>query len=109
MDLHRIDVSARHGRLTGPSARDELTAATARHVYPVPEHYIVYEPPGERFIVVVAVVRQGRDIPAIMRKWAVPIRRELTEIRVRIARREISLPGRPPRRRGKARCKHSKR
>ena len=50
---------------------------------------MVNEPLGERFIAVVAVIRQGRDVPTILRKWSVPIRRELVEIRARIERREI--------------------
>jgi hypothetical protein len=52
----------------------------------------VYEPLGERFIAIVAVIRQGRDLPSILQKWSVPIRRELLEIRARIERREIAPP-----------------
>ena len=40
--------------------RQELSAGTSLWVYPVREHYIVYEPLAERFIAVVAVIRQGR-------------------------------------------------
>jgi hypothetical protein len=58
--------------------------------YPVREHYIVYEPLGPRFIV--AVIRQGRDIPAILQKWAAPVRRELIEIRGKIERGENPNP-----------------
>lgn len=61
-------------------------------MYPIREHYIVYEPLGERFIAVVAVIRQGRDIPAILQKWAAPIRGELAQIRAMIERGEISPP-----------------
>lgn len=75
--------------------RQELAGGTALLLYPVREHYIVYEPLGERFIAVVAVIRQGRDIPAILQKWAAPIRRELMEIRARIERGEIALPTQP--------------
>ncbi len=82
--------------------RQELAAGTALLVYPVREHYLVYEPLGERFVAIVAVIRQGRDIPAILQKWAAPIRRELTEIRRRMERGEIGLPARLP---GKARRK----
>jgi hypothetical protein len=53
-------------------------------------HYIVYEPLAERFIAVVAVIRQGRDIPAVLQKWSLPIRRELIEIRAKIARGDIT-------------------
>lgn len=69
--------------------RQELAGGTALLLYPVREHYIVYEPLGPRFIVIVAVIRQRRDIPAILQKWAGPIRQELIEIRGRIKRGEI--------------------
>jgi plasmid stabilization system protein ParE len=75
--------------------RQELNGGTTLLVYPVREHYIVYEPLDERFIAVVAVIRQGRDIAAILQKWSVPIRRELIEIRAKIARGEICWPTRP--------------
>ena len=65
-------------------------------LHPVREHYIVYEPLGARLIAVVAVIRQGRDIAAILQKWAMPIRRELLEIRARIARGEITVRTRTP-------------
>ena len=72
--------------------RPELAGGSALLMYPVREHYIVYEPLGEGFIAVVAVIRQGRDVPTILRKWSVPIRRELVEIRARIERGEIKPP-----------------
>ena len=74
--------------------RQELAGGTALLLYPVREHYIVYEPLGPRFIAIVAVIRQGRDIPAILQKWAAPIRRELIEIRGKIERAEIRIPSR---------------
>ena len=74
--------------------RHELAGGTALLLYPVREHYIVYEPLAPRLIAIVAVIRQGRDIPAILQKWAAPIRRELMEIRDRIARGEIRGPPR---------------
>ena len=74
--------------------RHQLAGGTALLLYPVREHYIVYEPLPPRFIAIVAVVRQGRDIPAILQKWAEPIRRELVEIRGKIKRREIQIPSR---------------
>lgn len=76
--------------------RQELAGGTALLLYPVREHYFVYEPLGPRFIAIVAVVRQGRDIPAILQKWAAPIRRELTEIREKIERGEIRAPAQRP-------------
>ena len=98
-DLHE---GAKHIAENYASFRDrqELAGGTALLLYPVREHYIVYEPLGPRFIAIVAVIRQGRDIPAILQKWAAPIRRELIEIRARIERGEIRIPTRsvpPPR------------
>jgi plasmid stabilization system protein ParE len=74
--------------------RQELAGGTALLLYPIREHYIVYEPLGPRFIAIVAVIRQGRDIPAILQKWAAPIRRELVEIRDKIERGEVRIPAR---------------
>jgi plasmid stabilization system protein ParE len=74
--------------------RHELAGGTALLLYPVREHYIVYEPLTPHLIAIVAVIRQGRDIPAILQKWAAPIRRELIEIRSKIERGEIRLPSR---------------
>jgi len=76
------------------SERLELAGGTALCLYPVREHYIVYEPLGPRLIAIVAVIRQGRDIPAILQKWAGPIRRELGEICARVQRGEIRLRAR---------------
>lgn len=77
-------------------SRADLAGGSELLVYPVREHYLVYEPLGERFIAVVAVIRQGRDVPTILQKWAAPIRRELAEVRERIARGQIALPEAPP-------------
>ena len=79
---------------TALRGRHELSGGTSLRMYPVREHYIVYEPLAERFVAVVAVIRQGRDIPAILQKWSVPIRRELIEIRAKIGRGEITSPTR---------------
>lgn len=74
--------------------RHELAGGTALLLYPVREHYIVYEPLAPHLIAIVAVIRQGRDIPAILQKWALPIRSELIEIRSKIERGEIRVPSR---------------
>jgi plasmid stabilization system protein ParE len=76
--------------------RQQFGEGLALLLHPVREHYIVYEPLGERLIAVVALIRQGRDIPAILQKWAAPIRRELLEIRARIGRGEITVRTRTP-------------
>ena len=90
-DLHEGAqfIAENHAALLG---RHELSGGTSLLVYPVREHYIVYEPLAERFIAVVAVILQGRYIPTILQKWSAPIRRELLEIRAKIKRGEISWP-----------------
>ena len=74
--------------------RHELAGGTALLLYPVREHYIVYEPLAPRLIAIVAVIRQSRDIPAILQKWAAPIRQELMLIRSKIERGELRVPSR---------------
>ncbi len=74
--------------------RHELAGGTALLLYPVREHYIVYEPLAPRLIAIVAVIRQSRDIPAILQKWAAPIRQELIQIRSKIERGELRAPSR---------------
>jgi plasmid stabilization system protein ParE len=90
-DLHKGAqyIAERHASLGG---RHDLAGGTALLLHPVREHYLVYEPLNDQFVVIVAVIRQRRDIPAILQKWAEPIRRELTEIRAAIESGEISLP-----------------
>jgi hypothetical protein len=80
--------------------RQHLAGGTALLLHPVREHYLIYEPLNDQYIVIVAVIRQRRDIPAILQKWAAPIRRELAAIRAAIDRKEIALPGThsPPKR-----------
>ena len=70
----------------------ELAGGTSLRLHAVREHCLVYEPLSPQIIAIVAVIRQGRDIPAILQKWAEPIRRELLEVRSRVERREIPLP-----------------
>jgi len=47
-------------------------------VYPVGEHYIVYAPIGDTQIVIDALFRQTRDVPAILKANSYRIRRQLT-------------------------------
>lgn len=91
-DLHEGAQFIAENQSGGLRGRQELSGGTSLFVYPVREHYIVYEPLAERFIAVVAVIRQGRDVPAILQKWSAPIRPELMEIRARFKRGEIVWP-----------------
>jgi plasmid stabilization system protein ParE len=73
-------------------SRHDLAGGTALLIYPIREHYLVYEPLAPQLVAIVAVIRQSRDVPAILQKWAAPIRRELVEIRGRIERGELQAP-----------------
>lgn len=80
--------------------RHDLAGGTPLLLHPVREHYLVYEPLDGQRVVIVAVIRQQRDVPAILQKWAAPIRRELTELRAAIDDGKIPFSakrGRPSR------------
>ncbi len=49
-------------------------------VYPVREHYLVYIPISGKRIVIVALIRQTRDVPAILNANGFVIRRQLEDI-----------------------------
>ena len=74
-------------------ARSNLSGGTGLLLYPVNKHFIAFIPIGEQSIAVAAVIRQGRDIPAILQKDGFAIRRDLKEINDKIARGLITLPG----------------
>ena len=61
--------------------REELSGGTGLRLYPIREHYFVYEPLSEDKIAIVAVLRQGRDIPAILSKGKHVFARELKVLR----------------------------
>ena len=61
--------------------RKELAGGSGLLLYPIREHYLVYEPLGKNQIVIVAVLRQVRDIPDILSKGSHLIRRELDALR----------------------------
>jgi len=73
------------------SERDDLSGDTGLSVHPVREHYLVYLPVADQHIVIVAVVRQLRDVPEILGKAEFMIRREVMEIREKIERGELHL------------------
>lgn len=62
-------------------SREELAGGTGLSLYPVREHYLVYEPLAKNQIVIVAILRQGRDIPSILNKGKHVIVRELAALR----------------------------
>ena len=62
-------------------SREELAGGRGLLLHPVREHYLVFEPLGKSQIIIVAVLRQSRDIPAILSKGQHLIGRELNALR----------------------------
>jgi len=90
-DLHKAaeNVAAHHHLL---SSREDLAGETGLSIHPVREHYLVYLPVADQYIIIVAMIRQSRDVPKILGKAEFMIRREVMEIKNRINRGELSLP-----------------
>jgi plasmid stabilization system protein ParE len=60
--------------------KDQLTGTSGLGIRAAREHYLVYVPIGDRNIVIVALIRQTRDVPAILKANGFLIRRQLDEI-----------------------------
>lgn len=60
--------------------RVELTGTSGLGVHPVREHYVLYVPIGKHQIAIVAMIRQTRDVPAILTANGYLVRRQLREI-----------------------------
>lgn len=73
---------------------EDLSGGTGLLLYPAGKHYIVYVPIDEKAIAVAAIIRQRRDIPALLQKDGFTIRRELQDISERIERGLIKPPTR---------------
>lgn len=67
------------------SSRSELATGSGLLVYPVREHYIVGYPIKDDHLIIVAYLRQGRDVSAILRKHAARIARELADVITQIS------------------------
>ena len=83
-DLHKAaeDIAQHPASL---NEQESLTANTGLSIHPVREHYIIYVPVADDHIVIVAFIRQSRDVPAILQKAGYMIRRELKEIQQQLA------------------------
>ena len=66
-----------HDRFT---STEHVSDATELSIYPVREHYLVYVPISRNRIVIVALIRQTRDVPAILNANSFMIQRQLKEI-----------------------------
>lgn len=72
-------------------SRSELAAGTGVSIYPIREHYVIFHPVGKEHIVILALLRQGRDIPNILRANSVRIERELKDIRRNIEQGDLVI------------------
>lgn len=75
-DLHE---SAK-GIAQSHSAMPQLTDASGLGIHPVREHYLVYVPISKKRIVIVALIRQTCDVPAILKANGFKIQRQLKEM-----------------------------
>ena len=62
------------------SNQENLSDIDGLGIYPVREHYIVYVPEHNKRIIIVALIRQTRDVPSILQANSFVIRRELKKI-----------------------------
>lgn len=69
--------------------REELTGTYGIGVYPIREHYMVYFPVDQGLIIIVALMRQTRDVPAVIKANNYLIQQELKEIVSKISSGEI--------------------
>lgn len=60
--------------------KEYLTGTTGLGIHAVKEHYLVYVPIREGYIGIVALIRQTRDVPAILKANNYLIRREISDI-----------------------------
>jgi plasmid stabilization system protein ParE len=67
------------GHQAAIASRDELTGDTNLGVYPVGEHFLVYAPIDKNRIAIVALIRQIRDVPALLQANHFQIQRALNE------------------------------
>jgi plasmid stabilization system protein ParE len=81
-DLHKAAeyVAANHKSLAG---KDHLTGTTGLGVYAAREHYLIYMPLNDRRIAIVALIRQGRDVPTILKNNSYAIRKEVEQLQRR--------------------------
>lgn len=61
--------------------KDYLTGSTGLGVYPAKEHYIIYISVDRKTIIIVALIRQSCDVPAILEANNFRISREIAEIK----------------------------
>lgn len=63
-----------------PPEQEYLTGMIGLGIYAVREHYLIYVPFEDKKVIIVALIRQSRDVPAILQANGYIIRREFKEI-----------------------------
>jgi len=78
-DLHNAAeyVASNHKSL---AKKDHLTGTTGLGIYAAREHYLIYVPLNDAQIAIVALIRQGRDVPTILRNNSYAIRKEVEQL-----------------------------
>ena len=71
--------------------RDDLTGESGLCIHPVREHYLIYLPVTPKHIIIVSVQRQTRDIPALLKRSAFILNREIGAIKLAIENGQISI------------------
>lgn len=71
------------------TTRPELALGSGLSIYLIREHYVVFLPVAKEHVIVVAFLRQGRDIPTILRKNSSRFARDLKYIEQKIENGEI--------------------
>ncbi len=71
------------------SSFDHVSNTAELNVYPIREHYLVYLPISDKRIVIVAFIRQTRDVPDILNANGFMIQRQLKEILEKLNQNDI--------------------
>ena len=69
--------------------RQDISGMTGIGAYPVREHYIIYVPVAKNQIIIVALIRQTRDVPAILQANHYRIQKEMESISGKLENGEI--------------------
>lgn len=77
LDAAACKLAINHNSL--PS-RTDLTGDALLHAYRVREHFLIYVPIDKGRIAIVAVIRQGRNLPEIIARYRYTIARELAKL-----------------------------
>ena len=63
-----------------PASMEHVAGISGLRVHAIREHYLVYVPISSNCIAIVSLIRQTRDVPAILKNNGVIVQRQLKEI-----------------------------